>query len=268
MTRVISAGVLLALIIGTVWFLPVWATAVLATVAAVLAGDEMTRIASHANAPVSRLFVGVASGLVVIAFLMYALPAGAGAPALGAVVMALVVGAATLALAGGPPTPSTLTQAAAMTMAPLYAGLPLGAIAWVQWALGPAATSWLLAVIAVSDSAQYYTGRAFGRTKLAPIVSPSKTREGAVGGLLVAAAAGFLLGPICLPALPPLASAGLAATLAIFGIVGDLFESALKRSVNLKDSSSLIPGHGGVLDRIDSHLFASPIFYLLIRYLT
>jgi phosphatidate cytidylyltransferase len=204
---------------------------------------------------------------VVIAFLMYALPIGAGAPALGAVVLALVVGAATLALALGPPDPATLTRAAAMTMAPLYAGLPLGVIAWVQWSLGPAATSWLLAIIAISDSAQYYTGRAFGRTKLAPIVSPSKTREGALGGLLVAAIAGFALGPLCLPALSPFASAGLAATMAIFGIVGDLFESALKRSVDLKDSSTLIPGHGGILDRIDSHLFASPIFYLFIRYL-
>lgn len=268
MTRVISAGVLLALVIGTLWWLPVWATAALATVAAALAGDEMARIASHANASVPRLFVAVASGLVVIAFVMYALPIGAGAPALGAVVLALVVGAATLALASGSPVSSTLTRAAAMTMAPLYAGLPLGVIAWVQWSFGPAATSWLLAIIAISDSAQYYTGRAFGRTKLAPIVSPSKTREGAVGGLLVAAIAGFALGPFGLPAIPPLAAAGLAATLAIFGIVGDLFESALKRSVNLKDSSTLIPGHGGVLDRIDSHLFAAPVFYLVIRYLT
>ncbi len=131
---------------------------------------------------------------------------------------------------------------------------------------GPAATTWLLAVIAVSDSAQYYSGRSFGHRKLAPRVSPAKTVEGAAGGLVAAGVVGGLLGPLCLGAVPVPASAGVAVLLALFGMGGDLFESLIKRAAGVKDSSALIPGHGGVLDRIDSHLFAAPAFYLLMRY--
>src|SRR4030095_1881521 len=117
-------------------------------------------------------------------------------------------------------------------------------------------------VIALSDSAQYYTGRAFGRRKLSPLISPAKTIEGALGGLLVAAHAGALLGPSLLPVpLSLAAAAGCALLLAGFGIAGDLFESLLKRSAGVKDSSNLIPGHGGILDRIDAYLFAAPVFY-------
>jgi phosphatidate cytidylyltransferase len=153
-----------------------------------------------------------------------------------------------------------------MTMAPLYVGLPLGAIAWIQWAVGPGALTWVLVVVAVSDSSQYYTGRAFGRTKLAPLVSPAKTREGAIGGLMGAGVAGLLLAPLWLPGMTLIMAASVAVALALVGIAGDLFESLLKRSVSVKDSSALIPGHGGVLDRIDSHLFAAPVFYLIVRY--
>ena len=105
-------------------------------------------------------------------------------------------------------------------------------------------------------------GRAFGRRKLAPLVSPAKTIEGALGGLIVAAIAGALLARYLLPMqLSPAAAAGCALLLAGFGIAGDLFESLLKRSAGVKDSSNLIPGHGGILDRIDAYLFAAPVFY-------
>ena len=131
-----------------------------------------------------------------------------------------------------------------------------------EWTLG-----WLLAVIAGSDSAQYYAGRALGRRKLAPRVSPAKTVEGALGGLVAAPAIGAALAGWGLPGVP-IASAALAAlVLAGFGIAGDLFESLLKRSAGVKDSSALIPGHGGLLDRIDSYLFALPMFYLFLRYI-
>jgi len=152
-------------------------------------------------------------------------------------------------------------------MAPLYVGLPLGVIAWVLCVHGPAAATWLLVMIAVSDSGQYYCGRAFGRRKLAPAVSPAKTVEGAIGGVLVAATAGAFTGPWAMPGVSPVAAAGLTFALALAGIVGDLFESLIKRSAGVKDSSQLIPGHGGILDRIDSHLFAAPVFYLFLRYL-
>jgi len=98
-------------------------------------------------------------------------------------------------------------------------------------------------------------------------VSPAKTIEGAIGGLVAAAIAGFLIGPRVLPEVSPAVAALVGVALAVAGIAGDLFESLLKRGVGVKDSSALIPGHGGVLDRIDAQLFAAPVFYLLLRYL-
>ena len=126
----------------------------------------------------------------------------------------------------------------------------------------------LALVIMVSDSAQYYTGRALGRRPLAPMISPKKTLEGAIGGMVFGTAAMIVGGRWVFAGttLPVLALLG--ATIAALGIVGDLFESLLKRSAGVKDSSQLIPGHGGVLDRIDSWLFAAPVYYVFVRYLS
>ena len=125
----------------------------------------------------------------------------------------------------------------------------------------------LLVVIVVSDSAQYYTGRAFGRRPLAPAISPKKTVEGAIGGMVFGTAAMILVGRLAFAASPLGLLALLGAAIVALGIVGDLFESLLKRSAGVKDSSALIPGHGGVLDRIDSWLFAAPAYYVFVRYL-
>jgi phosphatidate cytidylyltransferase len=121
--------------------------------------------------------------------------------------------------------------------------------------------SFLLLVVMGSDAAAYYGGRAFGKHKLAPTVSPGKTWEGAVAGMLASlllAAASYYWFFRQLPlkfALP------LAAVMNVFGVLGDLTESALKRSVDTKDTARLLPGHGGMLDRIDSLLFTAPLIY-------
>ena len=265
MIRIVSAAILLALVAVTIWVLPPWATAVLATMAAALAGHELAQMASRGGVGVPALFVTVSCAVAVPAFLLSVLPGGARVD-FAAVLLSLCLAASTLTLVLGPPAPETLGRASVMTFAPVYVGLPLGVLCWVQATIGPGATTWLLSIIAVSDTAQYYTGRTFGRTKLAPVVSPSKTREGALGGLVAAAVAGGALVPALLPAVPVAVGAALGGGLALTGLVGDLFESLLKRSVGMKDSSALIPGHGGVLDRIDSHLFAAPAFYLFVQF--
>jgi phosphatidate cytidylyltransferase len=140
-------------------------------------------------------------------------------------------------------------------------------MAWVRQAHGPAALVWLIGVMAISDSAQYYVGTFAGRRRLAPVVSPGKTVEGAIGGLVAAPVVGVLLGWWALPALAMVVTGALAFGLALFGMAGDLFESLLKRSAGAKDSSALIPGHGGILDRLDAYLFAAPVFYLFLRYI-
>jgi phosphatidate cytidylyltransferase len=233
-------------------------------IAAVLAGVELVSLVSRANASVSAAFVGLAAAVLVLAVAQ--LPELRYDVSLEAVLVGILVGAGIVALGFGRPTPESLPRASMLVMGPIYVGLPLGTLVWTRAAFGPAAVTWLLATIAISDSAQYYSGRLLGRTKLSPAISPAKTVEGAIGGVVAAGVAGFALGPWAMPDWSPLRSAAIAVVLAIVGIIGDLFESILKRGAGVKDSSHLIPGHGGVLDRLDSYLFAAPVFYLIAMF--
>lgn len=132
---------------------------------------------------------------------------------------------------------------------------------------GPFYVLFLVALIAGADSSAYFVGRRWGRHKLAPRLSPGKTREGVIGALVAAAvlalAGGALLGIAPRPAFLALCLATVA-----FSIVGDLFESMFKRQHAAKDSSSLLPGHGGMLDRLDSMTAAAPVFLLGLLGLT
>jgi phosphatidate cytidylyltransferase len=158
-----------------------------------------------------------------------------------------------------------LADTAAAILAPVYIGLPLGSLVGVHAIAGREAVLLLIATVAVSDTAQYYTGRALGRTPLAPTRSPKKTREGAVGGFVIAPLFLAVAGSYWLPAYPWWWHASLAVFIVAAGVIGDLFESMLKRAADMKDSGALIPGHGGVLDRIDALLFAAPVFYFFLR---
>ena len=128
----------------------------------------------------------------------------------------------------------------------------------------PAGAGWLLVALMIvwaADSGAYFAGRKFGRRKLAPRISPNKTVEGLLGGLLaglvVALAGALLLGT---PATQLWAVVLVALIAVLFSVVGDLFESLLKRQVGMKDSGNLIPGHGGLLDRVDGVIAALPVF--------
>jgi phosphatidate cytidylyltransferase len=122
----------------------------------------------------------------------------------------------------------------------------------------------LFLVVWSSDIGAYLAGRRFGGPKLAPAVSPNKTWSGAAGGLVAAMAVGVLAASLLEPAAVPLLRVALvAATLGLLAQVGDLFESWIKRRFHVKDSSSLIPGHGGLLDRLDGVLSAAPAAALL-----
>jgi phosphatidate cytidylyltransferase len=130
----------------------------------------------------------------------------------------------------------------------------------------PGGHRWLLLALAIvwaADSGAYFAGRAFGRHKLAPRVSPNKTIEGLFGGVVAGMALAVGAAPFAGATLGQLPYVAIVALWTIlFSVVGDLFESLLKRHVGAKDSSHLIPGHGGVLDRIDSQLAALPVFAL------
>jgi phosphatidate cytidylyltransferase len=122
----------------------------------------------------------------------------------------------------------------------------------------------LAAVVQMSDVLQYVWGKLFGRTKVAPVLSPSKTVEGLVGGVL--SATGLGMGLWWATPFTPWEAAGLALVVALMGFFGGLVMSAIKRDAGVKDYGDLIAGHGGMMDRVDSLAFAAPVFFHLVRY--
>lgn len=148
----------------------------------------------------------------------------------------------------------------------IYVALPLGLLAVIRIENGPGVLMILIGTIIASDSGQYYAGRTFGKRKLAPVISPKKTVEGAIGGLIVGSGAAIILGRFWPIGLSDIAMAGAGFAMTVAGIAGDLFESQLKRRAGVKDSGNLIPGHGGILDRIDSWLFAAPVFWCILHF--
>jgi len=123
----------------------------------------------------------------------------------------------------------------------------------------------LIAIVAGSDTGAYYAGKTFGKRKLFPQISPKKTIAGGVGGLVFGIAAAEGINLLFPEKTDPLLLLPVAALLIVVGIVGDLTESMIKRSVGVKDSGTILLGHGGLLDRIDSLLLTGPVLYYLLR---
>jgi phosphatidate cytidylyltransferase len=165
-----------------------------------------------------------------------------------------------LILAPGRHRPAVTLICGLAVLAPAFVALGRLQISAPGFTRGPLIVLWLVLMVCAADIGAYFAGRAFGRHKLAPRVSPGKTIEGAVGGLLlVALVAGSGAVYFGLPA-PGVTAFGFG--VGIFSIVGDLTESMFKRAAALKDSGTLLPGHGGLLDRIDSVTAAAPLYAL------
>ncbi len=127
---------------------------------------------------------------------------------------------------------------------------------------------WLMFALIVNwagDTGAFYVGRKFGRHKLAPAISPGKSWEGAMASTVASVIFGLIYLPLTIPSTSYLKAALLSVGANIAGQIGDLAESAIKRSAGVKDSGTMLPGHGGMLDRLDSSLFAMPVLYALLR---
>jgi phosphatidate cytidylyltransferase len=160
----------------------------------------------------------------------------------------------------------TPTRVGIAVLGAAYPGLLLSALVLLRqlergeyWILLALVVTWL------NDTGAYFAGRAFGRHKLYPRISPSKTVEGAIGGLLASVAGAIAVQLLFLPRLPLWGAAVIGAGGAVFGPLGDLSESMLKRAWGAKDSGHLLPGHGGLLDRIDALLFNAPFVLFCAR---
>ena len=257
MTRLVSGVALAASAFALVWFLPSQALLAVALVVAGLAFGEYAKLARAVDAPLPFL-PSLAATLAACAAV--ALPWVHVPSLLGLIIVALAVSLLTSGLHGAP----LVHGAAAGMLAPVYIGLPLGALVGIHQLAGREGVLTLIATVAASDTFQYYSGRTFGKRPLAPTISPKKTIEGAIGGCVLAPLTLVAIAHWWLPRLNPAAVWVAGLGLVVAGIAGDLFESTFKRAAGMKDSGSLIPGHGGVLDRIDALLFCAPLFYLLL----
>jgi phosphatidate cytidylyltransferase len=264
-TRIISGAVLILLAVGAVWYASALLFLLVAELLVILACHEYATLSRAAHLPIPTVLSTVAAALACASFSRAPLGAVASVP-IDAVLLTAFVAIGAVSLARWQGGGDAVASVASALLPVLYLGLPVGAMVAIREGRGPAALFLLMLTVIVSDSAQYFVGRALGRRPLAPRVSPKKTVEGALGGFVFGTLLLAVVGGWWLPSVVPGVRVLLGLAVVALGIAGDLFESMLKRSAGVKDSSSLIPGHGGVLDRIDALLFAAPVYYVVLRY--
>lgn len=182
-----------------------------------------------------------------------------------AVLTGLLALALCLPLLSAKPLSESLRDGMVLIMGVLYVGLSLGYLLLTRAQPDGALLIFFVVLVTwAGDTGAYLAGKSMGRHALAPIVSPKKTYEGLAGGLALACLAALLARAWFLPRFSLVDCLALGVLLTLAGLIGDLAESAMKRSTGVKDSGALIPGHGGMLDRLDSLLFTGPAFYYYV----
>lgn len=266
MKRVVTALVLIPIVLLLVFLAPHWLVTLAVAAVAMLAAWEFLGLAIASGAKPPRIATLVAILLLFLGTLEW--------PDQSVAILGMLTLGLLVYITFSQPVDETLASAATAIFCLLYVGFTLLAVpALREEANGPSLVTFLLCAVWAGDSVAMYTGKAFGRHKLAPHLSPNKSWEGSLGSL-----AGSLLVTLLLLGLAHLMSTqwdsaklsfpedtwywlGLAALINVAAQTGDLAESALKRSAGVKDSGSLLPGHGGVLDRIDALLLAAPALW-------
>ncbi|HVF65396.1 MAG TPA: phosphatidate cytidylyltransferase [Casimicrobiaceae bacterium] len=266
-TRILTAAMLAALVLAALFLLPSRGWALLTLGLMGLAAYEWTRLVGFTP----RRRVGFIAGIVLFGLvLLFAHPAGMSPRWPDGVVLGICLAAGIFWFVVAPTWLATQWSVRHELVMALVGWLVLIG-AWVAIVELQARSPWLvlaaMAVVWIADTAAYFTGRKLGRRKLAPSISPNKSWEGVWGGVAAVAVYALLLTPFAAEAgykgsrnaLTIAAFVLLCVVLGVISVIGDLFESMMKRQAGVKDSGALLPGHGGVLDRIDALLSAMPI---------
>lgn len=263
MKRLLTAAIGVPLALAAVFLLPGWGFFVLVLALLEWAVVEYMAIGRRLSpqGPLAVLLLAVplaAVGLSPELFPWAEMARGGEALLLAAAVVSL--GAGSVVLFARTPLEDVVGSLGLLSFGIPYFALPIAAICWLQQ-LDPWVLFLLLAIVWLGDTAAYYLGSRFGRHKMAPVVSPEKSWEGAIAGFVTGILATWIwshwrLGSVSIELI------AVGAATAIFAQVGDLVESMLKRAAGVKDSGALLPGHGGVLDRMDAMLFAAPALLL------
>jgi len=267
MKRILTAAVLVPLLIFIIGFASSLFFTLLIGLASFLALEEFFRLARKSGIEVHRLWGHLFSLLLIASFHLW--PRNQSVPFL----LLGLSGIFLLALGTrkGQSLHQIFPSPSATLLGLAYIPSTLGLLVAVRssTALGNNANRWILFLLVVvwfGDTGAYYMGRALGKHKLAPLISPKKTFEGAIGGVLGNTVAACLGKKILLSAIPLIQLLVLSWVLGVVSQIGDLAESALKRAAGVKDSSNLLPGHGGMLDRIDGLLFAAPVLFYYTKF--
>lgn len=251
MKRVLTAVLLIPFFIYIVIWAPRWAFLVtVAAVAAMLFREYADLVARHGIAK-PGLF-GYAAGLLTLL-----LPARDSTLFVLIAIFAMSLALRARHMAQALPDAAALLLGVAYVFGSLRCAIELRAIS-AYWLLFALSLNW------AGDIAALYVGRAFGRHKLAPEVSPGKSWEGSIGSVIASVIYGAFFFRWLLPAAPIAEALALTVVANVAGQLGDLCESAIKRGAGVKDSGTLLPGHGGWLDRVDSSLFALPVVYFAV----
>jgi phosphatidate cytidylyltransferase len=271
--RVASVSVLIPIVIAAAWW--PWSTAILVGICIVLAIFEFAGIMRRGGyAP--RLWVGLLISLTfcTAAALQPVTPFDLS----GAIICLSIIGSLIYELIPGDRRSSLESWALTFAGAYYVGGLLsyfilLGQLntplhgGWLAFLHIPPGTSWILLALVVTwlqDTTAFFVGRLIGRHKMAPVLSPKKSWEGAAGGFVASALSAMLTVAVLGLPISYVTAALMGATAGVVGPLGDLVESLIKRQIGIKDSGQLIPGHGGILDRIDSLLFTAPVIYYLV----
>ncbi len=261
--RFLTAVVIGPMILALLYFGPPWGFTILVAAATLIGAFELFAM-THPEDKASQVICALLT--VGVAFVLWQW--GGDARALMALILLLPFGSVLLVLVRLGEMHTAALRVAAGTFGPLYLGGGLASLALLRrdgGADGPSFVLFTFMLSWFSDTGAYFAGRFLGKHKLYEAVSPKKTIEGAVGGLVAAILGGAVAGHfLYLRSLPLVDGLLLAVVAGALGQAGDLGESLLKRSVGVKDSGGIIPGHGGILDRVDALLVTGTLTYLYV----